>query len=63
MVPGEIEDNAAFLGGVGGGGKVEKRFIMGDMQMVTPRRVIVKYSQLVNRNNCNNNNIIKALRH
>ena len=62
MVPGEIEDNAAFLGGVGGG-EVEKRFIMGDMQMVTPRRVIVKYSQLVNRNNCNNNNIIKALRH
>ena len=51
-----------FLGGGAGGVRVgETRFIMGDMQMPTPRRV--KIFPLVNRNNCNKNNIIKAVRH
>ena len=61
MVSGEIEDIFVFFFG---GGRVrvgETRFIMGDMQMPTPRRV--KIFPLVNRNNCNKNNIIKAVRH
>ena len=61
MVSGEIEDIFVFLGGRGGGVRVdETRFIMGDMQM-PPRRV--KIFPLVNRNNCNKNNTIKAVRH
>lgn len=45
VVPGEIEDSFFWGGWEGGGG--ETRFIMGDMQMATPRRVIVKYSHLL----------------
>ena len=62
MVSGEIEDIFVFF--FLGGGRVrvgETRFIMADMQMPTPRRV--KIFPLVNRNNCNKNNIIKAVRH
>ena len=61
MVSGEIEDIFVFF--LGGGGVVrvgETRFIMADMQMPTPRRV--KIFPLVNRNNCNKNNINKAVR-
>ena len=62
MVSGEIEDIFVFFFGRGGGVRVgETRFIMADMQMPTPRRV--KIFPLVNRNNCNKNNINKAVRH
>ena len=62
MVSGEIEDIFVVFFVGGGGVRVgETRFIMADMQMPTPRRV--KIFPLVNRNNCNKNNINKAVRH
>ena len=47
MVSGEIEDIYIFFFGGGGVRVGETRFIMGDMQMPTQRRVIVKYSHLL----------------
>ena len=48
MVSGEIEDIYIFFLGGGGGVRVgETRLIMGDIQMPTQRRVIVKYSHLL----------------